>query len=267
VKGKFLIVVTFLCISIPNALPQHVLKDFNFTCTVNDALSNRPVAFCHIFNESRRHGFIADSLGKSHSIVYPGDTLVFIALGYLGKTYIIQLDDTIPTKIRLTPRTYEIEAVTIGIPRTYSELKEAILAVDVDKGKPMSELPEYNPYIRPQLLDTNVLNKAGFMIMHPVSGLYYRFNKEEKSKRMVRYMQEQELKQSTVDAKYSREFVTELTGLTGTDLNNFIGYCNFSFNYLYEATPLEIVEAIYSRYDEFKKCCIGNKNDKNTEPE
>ena len=93
------------------------------------------------------------------------------------------------------------------------------------------------------------------MIMHPVSGLYYRFSKEEQSKRKLQYLEEQELKQADVDDKYNRELISEITGLKENDLINFMGYCNFSFNYLYNATPLEIVEAIHLKFEEFKKCC------------
>lgn len=257
----------FLLVNLSEISAQKNTKVYIISGTVLNSTSSRPITFCHIYNESQRRGFISDSSGKFNSQAQNGDTIAFIALGYFGKTYVIQSGDTLPLKIKLEPRTYEIEAVTVGIPRTYSELKEAILTLDVNKGKAMSDLPKYNPYIRPQLLDTNVLNKPGFMIMHPVSGLYYKYNKEEISKRNVRYLQEQELKQPAVDAKYSREFVSKLTGLTGDDLNNFIGYCNFSFNYLYEATPLEIVEAIHRKYDQFLKCCYGKTENRNTTSE
>lgn len=243
---------------------QKITKGFTVSGIVIDENSGKAVSFCHIYNESRRKGFISDSTGRFNSYTSVGDTLVFIVLGYFGKTYKIQINDTLPFYIKLTPRTYEIGAVSIGIPRNYSGLKTAILDFDTRKNKPMPELPEYNPFIRPLLLDTNVIYKPGFMIMHPVSGIYYRFNKEEKSKRQVRYLQEQELKQPLVDDKFNRNFVSRITGLTGDDLNNFIGYCNFSFNYLYNATPLEIVEAIDRKYNEFKKCCLGNKDETNT---
>jgi hypothetical protein len=245
-----------LSLIISDIKAQKKSGEFIFTGIVIDEYNTRPVTLCHIFNESKRRGFLSDDAGKFKTRVSAGDTVVYTALGYLGKMHIIKAGDTIAQKIILTPQTYEIEPVIINIPKTYKDLKKAILCLDTDNNKPMPELPYYNPYIRKQLLDTNVIYDRNFMVMHPVSGLYYRFSKEEKSKRMLSYLKEQELKQPAVDAKFNRDIVSRITGLKDDDLNNFIGYCNFNFNYLYKATPLEIVDSIYIKYHAFKKCCI-----------
>ena len=213
--ARALSIIIFFCIALVDSHSQVQKARFLYSCSVIDSLSGKPLAFCHIYNETQRRGMIADTNGWFSTRVSAGDTLVFIALGYLGETYRVEAKDTIHQQLRLRPRTYEIEPVTIGIPRTYSEFKEAVMKVDPNKDKPLKDLPKNNPYIRDQDLDTNRIYRPMYTVMHPVSGLYYRFSKVEKSKREVSYLEEQALKQPEVDKKYNRELVAEITGFSG----------------------------------------------------
>jgi hypothetical protein len=235
------------------------VESFVFRCYLKNEANKKSVGFAHIYNESRKFGVISDSSGYFITNVKEGDTIVCMALGYLGKLHIISLKDTNTTTIYLTTRSYQIDEVSLSIPRTYKEFKEAFMEVEVDKNRPMAELPQHNPYKTPQLLDTNIISTPGFFIFHPVSALYLKYNKEEKSKRKVWYMQQQELKQSIVDEKYNREMVSELTGFKDYELTNFMGWCNFSFNYLYELSPLEIRRLTDSKYKEYLNCCYNGE--------
>ncbi len=221
-----------------------------------DSISNKPVPYAHIYNESQRHGSISDSSGYFSVYGESGDILAFIALGYLGKKYIISGDDsTMQKTIYLIVNSFQIEEVTIETPGTYKQFQKEFIEVDPKEGQPMQDLPEFNKYKTPDMLDTNVISSLGFKIAHPVTALYYNHSKEEESKRKVLYLEQQKLKQSTVDAKYNREIVSKETGFEGNDLINFMGFCNFSFNYLYEATPGEIIDRINENKKAFIECC------------
>jgi hypothetical protein len=233
---------------------------FLFSCSIIDSETHKPVSYCYIHNESKRKNCVADLSSICQFSASVGDTLVFQAIGYLGRTYIIKNSDTLPIIITMDAFVYEIEKITINIPQNYAALKQGILEYNPNENRLMPELPQYNPYIRPILLDTNIINDNEFRIFHPVSGFYYKYSKIEKSKRKVRDLQEQELRQNSVDEKYSRELVTRITGFQGEELINFLGYCNFSFNYLYTSTPLEIVESIHQKYTEYLKCCYDKNN-------
>lgn len=236
------------CFSQTNSIPLKSL--------LIDEQTSKPITYAHIYNESQRYGVISDSNGHFRMHAQAGDTLIFIALGYYGNYYTVKTEDFDSILIvQLLERSYKIEEVSIQLPRTYKHFKQALLKVDTDKDRPIPEMPRHNKYKIPSLLDTNVIHSAGFMIMHPVSGLYYRFSKEEKSKRKVWHAQQQELKQSRVDEKFSRELVREITNFTGDELTQFIGFCNFSFNYLFETTPYGIIQAIEDKYKECLICC------------
>ncbi len=221
-----------------------------------DSLSKKPVPYAHIYNESQRHGSISDSSGRFSVYGESGDILAFIALGYLGKKYKISAIDSLKEKyIYLTINTFQIEEVTIESPGTYKQFKNSFIEVNPREGLPMQDLPQFNKYKTPEMLDTNEISKLGFKIAHPVTALYYNNSKEEKSKRKVWYLEQQKLKQGTVDEKYNHEIVSKETGFEGNDLINFMGFCNFSFNYLYESTPGEIIDRIHERKKAYLECC------------
>lgn len=226
-----------------------------FTCNIVDSATFGPIAYTHIYNESHRQSYIANSGGRFSFSATVGDTLAIMAMGYQAKVYTIKATDTFHlVTISLKQQAYEIEAVRVDFPKTYQEFKKAFLLVDLEKGRPMPELPKFNPYKTPILLDTTVFPSRGFYLS-PVTALYNKYSKEVQSQRKVWYLEQQELRQLSVDKKYNRELVTEITGFVGDDLINFMGYCNFSFNFLCKSTPLEIVETIYGRYNTYLNCC------------
>lgn len=216
---------------------------------VVDSLSGKPVPFVHILNESSRRGYITDSLGKFSIRTELGDTLAFISLGYLGKVVIV---DTLLPVIKLMPRTYDIEEVSIEDYRSYKQFQNDFLNLEVENEEEIQGLPKGKPIDIPVLLDTNYLANDAFMIFHPVSYLYYKFSKEERSKRKAFYLKRQEGEQLVIEKKYNRDIVHHITGLEGEELTNFIGFCNFSHKYLFESTELEIVIRIYEKFEEYK---------------
>lgn len=237
-----------------HASAQQELKK-NVCYQLVDYTSNKVIPYAHIYNESKRYGAIADSVGRFSITASEGDTIILMALGYLGTTHKVQEHDfDTCNRINLDPRSYKIEQVEVSIPRSYEQFQHEIMNLK-DEDKVIEELPEHNPYKTPEVLDTNITHKLGYMIMHPVSGLYYRFSKEEKSKRQVWYLQQQELRQEEVDEKYNRDIVSEITGYKDDELTQFMGFCNFSFNYLLETNHYDIILAIEEKQHEYITCC------------
>lgn len=226
-----------------------------------DEYKKKAIPYAHIYNETKRFGAIADSVGNFTISASKGDTLILMALGYLGTHYQVKESDfDTLTFLKLLPRTYDIEPVNVTMPQSYESFKQSFMKADADKEKVIEELPTHNSYKTPYLLDTNITHTTGFRIFHPVSGLYYRFSKVEKSKRKVWYLQQQELRQREVDEKFNREMASQITGYTGDELTKFIGFCNFSFNYLLEAIPYDIILAIEKKQKEYHQCCYDKDN-------
>ena len=231
---------------------------------VIDSVTGTPIPFVHILNESSRKGYISDSAGEFHVALNRGDTLVFISLGYMGK--VIIADSSLKT-VLLLPRAYKIDEVSIQSIRSYEQFKRDFLQIEPEKEKKIEGLPEGKPIDIPILLDTSYIKSDAFLVLHPLSYLYYNFSKEEKSKRKVFYLKRQEGEKIIIDRKYNRSIVSEITGLEGDELTNFIGFCNFSHQYLLYATELEIVNKIGEMLIVYKSIVNTNEKTSDTLPE
>ncbi|MBN1118076.1 MAG: hypothetical protein JXA77_12770 [Bacteroidales bacterium] len=258
-KAGIIFCVVLVCFLSENIHSQDTVSSpFIFHGVLLDSVSGSVVGYGHIYNESRRKGAISDTNGRFRIWANISDTLVFISLSHLGRIYIVKpLDIKREVPVKMMIRLYEIDALEFEIPRTYKALQEAILEIDPKEGKPMPELPQHNSYITPKLLDTNYIYSNDFKVWHPISAYYYKHNKEEQSKRKLWMLQEQELYQPMIDKKYNIEMLSRITGFTGDTVLNFMLYCNFSFNYLYESTELEIIEEIDRQKKLFIEHCYG----------
>lgn len=231
---------------------------------VIDSSTGQPISFVHILNESTRRGYITDSTGKFQISIKHGDTLVFISLGYMGKVIIV---DSLFHDVSLLPRTYKIDEVSIQGIRSYEQFKRDFLQIELEEKRKIQGLPEGKPIDIPILLDTNYIHSDAFLVFHPLSYLYYNFSKEEKSKRKVFYLERREGEQIIIDRKYNRNLVHKITGLEGDELTNFIGFCNFSHQFLLYATELDIVNKINEKFSAFKLIIKTNEEISDSQPE
>lgn len=150
-------------------------------------------------------------------------------------------------------RQYEIAEAKIVTYGSYEQFKKEFLKTQPKEFR-IKGLPE--PKVReiPLLLDTNYIKNPEFLILHPLSYLYYNFSKEEKSKRKVLYLQKEQREQIVIDKKFSRELISGITGIKDhEEITAFMAYCNFSHKFLYEATEYEIAEAIDNKFRIYRK--------------
>jgi hypothetical protein len=111
------------------------------------------------------------------------------------------------------------------------------------------------------LLDDNYINSFGFAIAHPLSYVYLKWNKTERSRRMVYQYDKEEEELKKCDYKYSREKVSEWTGLKGAELYDFIVYCDIKSQFIKENTEFDIICTINKKLLEYKKLHNKNLND------
>ncbi len=205
-----------------------------------------------MYNESQREGVYADSSGHIRMLVYIGDTLVIQSIGYFGQViYIKECTQNRIDTIKLCPESYDLGEVRVDLPHSYEVFRHRFLEIEPDRGLEIEGLPKAKIIDIPVLLDTNNIQSSEFAVMHPLSYLYYNFSKEEKSKRKVFYLERQKREQIVIDKKYNRELIENITGLHGDSITDFIAFCGFGHLFLYEATPLEIVEMIIKKFQEY----------------
>jgi hypothetical protein len=227
-------------------------KPWVYQSRVIDCSNGQSIAYADIFNESSRRRTIADSSGLFKILTNPGDTLIIQSMGYYGKILIIRnriINSS--DSIELCPESYGLGNVQIDLPLSYKAFQKRFLEIQPDRGFKIEGVPEPKILEIPLLLDTNYLNSAEIKPDGTVILPFSYFYKENRSNRKVFYLERQNREQFLIDKKYNRELIERMTGLTGDSITDFMVFCSFSHEFLYEASELEIVQVIDKKYQEY----------------
>jgi len=96
----------------------------------------------------------------------------------------------------------------------------------------------------------NLLRNTAFS--SPITYLYNSFSKKAKMKQLYSEMLQYEEEIEKVPTKYNREIVSEITGLKGDTLMEFMLFCKFSYYDIIRWSEQEIVNTIKSKYFEYQ---------------
>ena len=241
---------------------------------VIDADSLSPIGSVFIYVPDQENGAITNENGFFSITIKPTDTLIFSAVNYLPKIYV--LPDTLRSgkpyiEIALTLRTIELKEVVVqghlnpAAVRRYLEnvnrKKKEENPPNIYRNKPQSE-PITKPAGREHTvsLGTSTKPEGGAALEGALTGLANLFNKRAQQQKRIaallearRNREAQQAYKDFIDSRFNEEVVAEATGLAGRDLREFLEYCNLSDEFIYYATEYELLEAIFSRYYRFMK--------------
>lgn len=252
-KNQYFIFLFILIIPVSVCQGQTLFEDKNtVTGILYDEATGEPVPFANIFNESQRRWSLGKENGEFVVPVNPGDTLAVTSIGYLGRVIIADKNHVNKNlKVNLTPRQYDIDEIQVIGYRNYHDFKKAFKELEIDNSQ-AQQLSErlkiegtkeaieaaYNKNAEDKLSNPRFSTAIGTPVPSVkviIDGL--------KKKDEIRYQN---------DLKFNREMVANLTQLKGDELTNFIGYCNFSQEYLQDATEYEIVDMIMKKLKSFR---------------
>ena len=235
---------------------QAIDSSFNLSVVVYDG-SFRPVPASHVINMNTHQGDVTDSLGIFHLVVSITDTLLVRNIAFRDTLVPVYLVND-PKFIVLTSKRYILqEARIFEWGSTYSDFKEAIIEMPNQQtlGESMG-LPRQDPDYVPLEMDEKAIKSAGFLLTSPISYFYQNFNKEAKSARKVYWLKKNQAKQEHFDELISGENLTEITSLTGYDLQEFLAFLTQRMVCTSKCTDLQIFEevfALWKVYQELKE--------------
>lgn len=225
---------------------------------VRDDSTGQVLPWVHIYNESHRTGRIGNEEGRFFMEVNVGDTLVISAVGYMARVYIISdrsLEDEI--EIHLRPRLYEIEAVHIRGFRDYADFRRQFLALELPKTRTralqenliaLSQIDIAQALEQKKVQDALSPEPGKPMVGGLSVPILYKSDLQ-----WINYQRvlEQERKQRVIDKKYNREIIQKITHLSQDEITDFMGFCHFDTEYLYQATEYEIAVMIEKKFKEY----------------
>jgi hypothetical protein len=215
--------------------------------TILNQKDSTPIGFVHIINLTTRHGVISDYNGKFNFTVDVKDTIKISVLGFESQKIV---GEQVPTVIYLTPKNYDLEEFTVLPYKDYEEFKEAFINLDL----PDSSL-KMNPHLfmfGEEMFLYRAANNSGITIEGPISGLFDLFSKHAKSKRRYEDLLARDRYKSYLATKFNNKVVENATPLTDQkEIAYFMTYCDFSDDFLAQASSYDIVVQIQHCYKEY----------------
>ena len=228
----------------------------------NDSI---PAGFVEIINESKQIGALSDENGNFRIKVNTGDTIVFISLEFLGKVvYVQESHKHSLIKLNMQRNNYAINEVKIYAWKSYEDFQDDLLELELDD----EQMRELKRNVKDWTLqgvneglykarENYVLNRGGVGV---VAGLPLNIGeiKKAKSRNKVKKLRE---RQYIIEEKYNRYRVQELTQLEDEEVSNFMLFCAFDDDFLYNASQYEIDIKIIEKLEEYSQISITDSLD------
>jgi len=202
----------------------------------------------HLWNESTRRGSVSDDTGAFSIGVRDQDTIVFSAIGYYSYVMVVPPSLTKTEVIRLKPRTYEIEEVVVRRFPSYESFIYQVAHHELPETKTtelvMSTAAALEADRERAVEDKMETGRFGYIT--PLGkGI-------DQKKAFKEKIEAQKKRERVIQAKFNRVLVGDITHLDGDELTDFIAFCNFSEDYLYETDLYTIMEDLYAKLDDYQ---------------
>ncbi len=205
-----------------------------------------PVIYAHIFNPGLDIGTTSDTLGFFSIIMRRDDSLLITDIAF--KKEYFSLPDFWPSdfysgQIYLKKQVYRIEQVSIHSMPGYEQLKRETVS-SIGPKTPEEKRIEY-------------IQRATGEEAFKYNKIYVGFSfsmktKEQKSLEKLQIILAEQRKMAQIRLKFNENNIGELTGLNGIELKNFMRHCNFSEEFLLNASEYDVLhraKRIFRKYE------------------
>jgi hypothetical protein len=134
--------------------------------------------------------------------------------------------------------------VWVRLDSLHYELKEVFV-------HPLHTLPEIDKEKNTlgQVRNTDTYKNVG--ALSPITMLYERFSRIEQSKRKVAELEDEQKKRDVLKDLFHLYIKYDIINLSNDAFDNFIDYCNFSGEFVKNATDYELIMAVKQKYDRY----------------
>ena len=220
-----------------------------FKGNITDSQLGTPMENACIHNISTGVATFSNEKGNFAMLIKNSDTLLITHVGY-AVCHII-LNDSFKTDkqrhaIRMTMQSILLKSATVYALKPYPIFLE-------DVAKTANSMENAITLNETEKADATANPTPHLYTSHLISVLYNTFSRKAKLDRMYQYLLQHEDEVSRLGAKYNPEIVSRLSGLEGSDLEDFMCYCSFSYYTLIKADDDEIAHMIIGRLQEYRK--------------
>jgi len=241
---KVILIIVFISVSYClSAQDDHYVI---FSGTVFNEES-KVLPFTTIIIKDRNLGTIASRNGDFRIRVKENEEIIFSSVGYFSRRYYVPSYDSLTEyteDIILRQDTIMLDVTEIyPWPATYEEFSRKFIEFDepetiVDLQLPLIKTP---PLTHP--------GQIGIRIPGPITLLYNLFSRSAKRQRQYAELIEKDRIQRKIAIRYNKEIIYRITGLSDEkEIYDFMQYCNFSKEFIFNSLEYEIYLAIRNCY-------------------
>ena len=212
-----------------------------------------PVFATHVININTQQGDVTDTLGIFRLAVHPSDTLMIRNIAF--RDTLVSVEEVQQNlHIVIKRRHYQLEEARIfEWGATYEDFREAFIDMPVQQSLGASlGLPQQDPEKVPMEMDEKAVKSAGLLFTSPISFFYQNFNKHAKSARKAYWLKKNQTKQDQFETIVSPENISEITGLSGAKLDEFMRFLSRRMVCDLNCTELAIYSEIHGLWNVFQ---------------
>ncbi len=220
------------------------------TGQIISAYKKKPISFANVINRKNGRATVSDSLGFFHFVLKKKDFIRISAIGY--KTLNISFKDSIIKDekiyfIKMYRKIYELSKIDIYKAR-WEDFEFEFKNTEITKNLTKDNIETwFYSLISPEEL--MLIAVAATPVGIPINFK----TKKDRRRAKVKEFEARDARILEVEKKFSREIVSQVTGLKGRKLENFISFCNFKQEFLYESNDYDVIMEIKKRYNAYEK--------------
>ena len=224
-------------------------KSMLFKGDIFDSQTKQPLENTCIHNISTGMATFSNKYGHFTLVVKGYDTLVITHVGY-GMEHLIVTDSMINN---INRNTIPLQMKSVMLKEfTYYALKPYPLFLE-DVAKDAVNLEDPIVLTDVQKADATARLNPAMLTSHPITFLYEKFSRTAKLNRLYAYLSNHEDEVAQLNGKFSVEMVSQLTGFSGSELEDFLNYCSFSYYTLIKSSEFEIKQMILEKKRDYLK--------------
>lgn len=221
--------------------------------TVMNAADDKPIEKVHIVNLNQVKGAVSDEDGKFELPARVNDTLYFTYLGFKSIKVRVTNDwmKYGNVKVKMTELGIALEEVVVS-----SVTLTGYLEIDA-KNIPIYENQRYsisglNTGYEAGTNSPGAVSKVLGSLFNPADLVNNIFGKRPQQMRKLRQMKEDDEIRNLLRNKFDRETLVALLQINKVEIDEILGRCNYSKDFMRTANDLQILDAISGCYEEFK---------------
>ena len=228
--------IVFVFIVANTTLSAQNDSDFTVYGRILAGSNKDPVSNAHVINKRTFAGTVSNSNGFFYMEMKLGDTVLISSLGYEYYYYHPTEKPTDLISITLEERVYMLSEVDLNSYKlTSNEPKEMKL------GTPMV----------PETSDINYPEHKKATLANPVDFLYEMFSNRSKQLKKLRELQAQDQYKHKLEEGNNRETLTNLTGLSKEELEEFLFFCKYSESQIFTMNDYTLLVSLLACYDKY----------------